>query len=255
MASTVGGEGDPVAQKASDKKEPQGHFIRYLKSWDLVAFAGVITFVTTLAYEYGRAKYWKISADLIRFTPEHAVAVFAYIVVGGALVLQCLNAFLNSKFGRWYVVVAAPVLMLVAGYKVFQLWGGDGLTLLVCGLGYMALVYLVCGSSVELEPFGRRMVAAFGKPALALSAILLGMAFLGVGVGYGAAAQKTEFLVTESDPPSVILMTYGSDAICSKFTDQGGVGELSPSVQVISLTDSALGPLRTRTLKALRPKR
>lgn len=79
MTSSNGAKNsEPVAPIGVPLSGPFGivALLEESRGWDIVAFLGLLTFVTTIAYECGIASCWDIPIEFVSFSAENALGIF-----------------------------------------------------------------------------------------------------------------------------------------------------------------------------------
>jgi hypothetical protein len=233
-----------AARADSSPKDGGGEIVRRLKSWDVVAYLGLLVYVTTLASEYGRAAYWSFPAELVQFTPENALATFVRLIAFGLLVGFAVQ---TGRAWRWYqifIVLVCSAAAVLGVARIGQFWGGLGLMLALAGFGY-SVWGITAFLKPDESPGAARLNLLLGREGIALSVVLIVVPFASLALGYFAASVQQDFVIATAEPRRVVLAAYGSQAVCATLNvDQTGKW-IAKSFSVVDLSGEHAGDVVT----------
>jgi hypothetical protein len=223
-------------------------FLSELRSWELVAFLGLLMYITTLGFEYGVAAYWGFSRELVSFSPENAFGVFLALVMIAVAIWMIYTFFPKPKSNKVQLIVYMSGYITVAAVIFFFL--RPRMTMLgdyASNLMWLSFVASYLTMTILLVDRAKVMSAFIPRAILVYIFCLTAIPWFAVGAGYYLAGRQHEFIVIDRQPPTVVLRRYGSDYVTAVLR---GDGALEKGFRVIELSDVT----ETLTMRKVRPK-
>lgn len=233
-------------------------FMRQLKPWNIAAYFGLLTFITTLAFEYGRAEFWGFPTELVRFSQERAFQSFISLVIV-SLTLGYVIQFILFLEIKWILGVAGLILIVAVTFLivlVMNRWNIFSVYSMIFGAAYAIWALGYCWKKVEGKRVGtskfkitKLLVEILGEGGLALTATIILVPYFSFAVGFFAAYFQEDFIVTTTEPKRVVLAVYGSQAVCATLQSAEKEKWISRTFDVLDLTGELFGSISKERMR------